>query len=319
MNHVQRDDEGPIVQSIQEMLKGLGFVSEAPREDPSFRSLAVDGRFGPQTESAVMAFQRSEGLLADGMLGSITMKALERAYSERTVELSSPGFDAFDGTPGRHTFVRVVANAYGDGYNRVFLRDDVAEAYRAVYDTVHAAGGLMTSSGGRRSLHTTINSTRSAVSMHYLGRAFDLFIYSGMVDPKTDPYVVAREGERLYRVYARCSKIVNPEAELPPEIEVAHAISYKGNRTQGQPVAGHLLDLTALLEKHGFERIKARPHFETGDSLHGAEWWHFQYTRGLLPQVTTYGQELLRVYSRASLEGTAPWLYRDNIYKINWA
>lgn len=319
MNLVQLNDEGPIVQSIQEMLKGLGFVVETPQEGPSFRTLLIDGKFGPETESTVMAFQRSEGLLADGVLGSITMKALERAYSERTIELSSPGFDALDGTPGRHAFVRAPADEYGDGYNRVFLRDDVAEAYRKVYDAVHAAGGLMTSSGGRRSLHSTINSMRSAVSMHYLGRAFDLFAYSGMVDPETDPYVIAREDERVYRVYARCSKDVNPDAALPREIEVAHAITYRGSRTRGQAVAGHLLDLTALLEKHGFERIKARPHFEKGDSLHGAEWWHFQYTPGLLPQVTTYGQELLRVYSRASLEGTAPWLYRDSVYKINWA
>lgn len=319
MNLVQRDDEGPIVQSIQEMLKGLGFVVESPQDDPPFRPLLVDGRFGPQTESAVMDFQRSEGLLADGVLGAVTMKALERAYSERTIELSSPGFDAMDGTPGRHAFVRVPADGYGDGYDRVFLRDDVAEAYRKVYDAVHAAGGLMTSSGGRRSLGATVNSTRSAVSMHYLGRAFDLFIYSGMIDPATDPYVVAREDARLYRVYARCSKDVNPDAILPEEIEVAHAITYRGDRTRGQVAAGSLLDLTALLETHGFERIKARPHFETGGALLGAEWWHFQYTRGLLPQVTTYGQELLRVYSRASLEGTGPWLYRDNVYKINWS
>lgn len=319
MNLVQIDDEGPIVHSIQEMLKGLGILFENLEDDTPFRSLLVDGIYGPETETAMMDFQESEGLLVDGMVGAITMKALEKAYSERMIELSSPGADALDGTPGRHAFVRVPADAYSDGYNRLFLRDDVAEAYMQVYERVRAAGGLMATSGGRRSLNATVNASRSAVSLHYLGRAFDLFVYGGMVDPDRDPYVVVREEERRYRIYARCSADNNPDAVLPKESELGRAITYRGSRTRGQVTSGRFLDLTALLEEHGFHGIKARPRFESGGSVHGAEWWHFQYDRGLLPKVTTFGQELLKVYSRKTLEGTAPWLYRDNVYKINWA
>ena len=41
-----------------------------------FRAGALDGRFGPGTEAALLAFQKSEGLLADGVAGAKTLAAL---------------------------------------------------------------------------------------------------------------------------------------------------------------------------------------------------------------------------------------------------
>src|SRR5215213_4494095 len=38
----------------------------------------IDGRFGPATEAALLAFQRSHGLLADGVAGPVTWRALAR-------------------------------------------------------------------------------------------------------------------------------------------------------------------------------------------------------------------------------------------------
>jgi peptidoglycan L-alanyl-D-glutamate endopeptidase CwlK len=37
---------------------------------------AIDGRFGPGTEAAILSFQQSEGLLADGIAGGRTLEAL---------------------------------------------------------------------------------------------------------------------------------------------------------------------------------------------------------------------------------------------------
>ncbi len=56
---------GPEVATLQEQLKALGF-------DPG----SVDGEFGPATEAAVISFQQSEGLLADGIVGPHTQAAL---------------------------------------------------------------------------------------------------------------------------------------------------------------------------------------------------------------------------------------------------
>ena len=56
---------GGEVRRLQKRLRELGFN---PGE--------IDGRFGPATEAAVIAFQRSDGLLADGLAGPRTLSAL---------------------------------------------------------------------------------------------------------------------------------------------------------------------------------------------------------------------------------------------------
>lgn len=56
---------GPEVRQLQERLKALGF-------NPGM----IDGMFGMATEAAVIAFQKSQGLLADGIAGPRTLRAL---------------------------------------------------------------------------------------------------------------------------------------------------------------------------------------------------------------------------------------------------
>jgi peptidoglycan L-alanyl-D-glutamate endopeptidase CwlK len=57
--------QGSDVTKLQKQLKVLGF-------NPG----AADGDFGPATTAALMAFQKSEGLLADGIAGPRTLTAL---------------------------------------------------------------------------------------------------------------------------------------------------------------------------------------------------------------------------------------------------
>ncbi len=59
-------ESGPRVADIQRRLRELGYYSGT-----------VDGTYGPMTEEAVIAFQRSQGLTADGIAGSNTVAALE--------------------------------------------------------------------------------------------------------------------------------------------------------------------------------------------------------------------------------------------------
>src|SRR6266540_5106699 len=65
MGILQIGTSGTRVRALQEALLAHGF-------NPGL----IDASFGPGTEAAVIAFQRSEGLLADGVVGPRTAAAL---------------------------------------------------------------------------------------------------------------------------------------------------------------------------------------------------------------------------------------------------
>ena len=65
MGSLREGSSGPEVRSLQEALRKRGF-------SPGL----VDGDFGPGTEAALIAFQRSEGLRPDGLAGPLTLRAL---------------------------------------------------------------------------------------------------------------------------------------------------------------------------------------------------------------------------------------------------
>ena len=62
---LKQGSTGPEVTALQIQLKTLGF-------DPK----GTDGKFGPGTKTALIAFQKSKGLLPDGAAGPLTMVAL---------------------------------------------------------------------------------------------------------------------------------------------------------------------------------------------------------------------------------------------------
>jgi putative chitinase len=63
---LRQGSSGSDVTDLQQKLKDLGF-------DPN----GVDGNFGPGTRDAVIAFQQSKGLQADGIAGPATLAALQ--------------------------------------------------------------------------------------------------------------------------------------------------------------------------------------------------------------------------------------------------
>ncbi len=290
------DSRGEDVRTLQENLTLLGY-----------RPGRADGVFGEKTENAVILFQEAEGLYADGIAGPQTLQALDEALRDHVQEMQGLG-DSAGESPDRLPFVRVPADKYRDGYDRFFLREDVAAAYQQVRDQVVEAGGRLTSSGARRSLNARVSPSRSATSFHYTGRALDLHVGSGMESPARDPYVITSDGERYWRVYAR--------AEDGEAMEL-DALTY-GSRKRPRKATGRFLDLTALFEQAGFARIRARKSFFDGGTWLGAEWWHFQYEKGLVPRVSTFGDELLRVYDMATLKDTPPWRFRDRVFGVNW-
>ncbi|HRE01541.1 MAG TPA: peptidoglycan-binding domain-containing protein, partial [Ilumatobacteraceae bacterium] len=64
---VRNGDSGEGVKKIQEALVAAGY------------KLAVDGKFGNVTETAVKDFQKKNKLTVDGVVGPLTWKALEKA------------------------------------------------------------------------------------------------------------------------------------------------------------------------------------------------------------------------------------------------
>lgn len=88
---LQRGSSGPDVKALQTKLKQLGF-------DPK----GVDGNFGPGTEAAVVAFQKSKGLTADGKAGPGTMAALQSGTGavNATTATTSGGGETTTASPG---------------------------------------------------------------------------------------------------------------------------------------------------------------------------------------------------------------------------
>lgn len=97
---VSLNDSGPVVKEIQQMLVDLGYTLTTKANDPS---KGVDGVFGMKTWKAVVDFQRKNNLDPDGVVGELTMTALEKATSKSgyTVKItasllnvrSGPGMD----------------------------------------------------------------------------------------------------------------------------------------------------------------------------------------------------------------------------------
>lgn len=77
---LQLNSSGPEVTALQQALQAAGFSPGA-----------IDGSFGSGTEAAVLAFQRSKGLAADGVVGPNTATALGLAAIP-SVPSSIPSF-----------------------------------------------------------------------------------------------------------------------------------------------------------------------------------------------------------------------------------
>lgn len=76
---VSLNDTGTSVKEVQEMLIALGYdLSSGPND----KSKGADGIFGLKTWRAVINFQRKNNLDPDGVVGEITMGALEKATSK---------------------------------------------------------------------------------------------------------------------------------------------------------------------------------------------------------------------------------------------
>ena len=81
--YIERGERGKAVEVAQKKLKTLGFYT-----------LAIDGIYGPGSESAVLAFQKTNDLTVDGLYGSETAKAVDEQLIKRQEDenMANTGF-----------------------------------------------------------------------------------------------------------------------------------------------------------------------------------------------------------------------------------
>ena len=256
--------------------------------------------FGEDTEAKLKAYQASKGLTADGVFGAKTFAALRADVQRLHVQKGSfPNFGK----------ISCPADQYQGGYNAFRFRADAAYWYMGFYNEMKEAGAIVTSSGSDRSVGAYVSAARSPTSMHYIATAFDLYVYSAMRDPNTDPYVVEGDGA-YWRVWAR--------SPLGETRTIANPITYKMRHGTKKPVTDRFIDLTAIAAKHNFKRIKPRASFFNGGNEMGAEWWHFQNEFVLFPLYSTFGEELLTLHSPTAIQGSDLREHTSKVFKIDW-
>ncbi|QGT99989.1 L,D-transpeptidase [Candidatus Syntrophocurvum alkaliphilum] len=74
---LSRGDRGTDVKEVQKMLNKLGYYK-----------YKIDGIFGRFTQEAVIRFQRNKKLKQDGIVGPITLEALQKYYDQATNDTS---------------------------------------------------------------------------------------------------------------------------------------------------------------------------------------------------------------------------------------
>jgi hypothetical protein len=93
-------------------------------------------------------------------------------------------------------------------------------------------------------------------------------------------------------------------------------VKWSKNAITSQNVSDNFIDLTELFASFGFNRISARTNWRT--RYINTEWWHYQYVEGLVTGKSTFGQELLKVYQKSTLEKFPPWDFRHYVFKGNY-
>lgn len=71
-------DDGLKVAQVQQLLQGYGYT------------VTVDGHYGPQTTKAVKSWQKSNGLLVDGIAGPATLASLQSAVRLNNATQATP-------------------------------------------------------------------------------------------------------------------------------------------------------------------------------------------------------------------------------------
>lgn len=132
-NTLEYGDSGDLVTALQTALTALGFDTNG-----------VDGRFGAGTRKAVIAFQKANGLTADGLAGTKTQKLL---YTKADAATSGTGTTTDTTTTGTDSsasgFTRTLRKGYtGSDVLSVQTQLQSLGYYSSTLDGVYGAGTM---------------------------------------------------------------------------------------------------------------------------------------------------------------------------------
>jgi hypothetical protein len=271
------------------------------------------GVFDYLTTEMAKIWQAEQRLTPDGLWGA---KSWERGFhvarkKGRVVKLWPRVERVRLPLPGVEEYLKTKRS-----FDCVHLNPIPAAAFQRVIDEVQALGGFLTTSGSRRSIKARASKTRSRTSLHMVGRAVDLGVYSAGY-PGGPIFITEEEGRR-WRVWVHCPAA--PEVEIIP-------VLIGVPRVKRSPIKVRAVDLTALLEEQGFTGIKSRrwAHPDPAADEWGAtEWFHFQHEGGLEEGLTSWGDVLLQSHGVAAFRATsskkAPrtWSYRHRAWGRGW-
>ena len=309
---------GASTELIKKLQEGLAYLGYHPGP--------IDGNFGSMTEDAVEAFQKKSKIYVDGKVGPSTAAIFNRTLGSPKIELHldlSPPTEEIKDTAQKLKWVRCPADRFENrgGFTKTTLREDVAEAYNGLYKEVHRLGGIITSAGGKRGLGSKASPARSKKSMHYVGRAFDMALPTGMQNPSSDPYLIENAGDRKWTVWCKTEdpSVTEKTIEASFVVTKTNAKGKKYTIIKTREVTCRAFNFTILAARHGFRNISARRSFFRGGSYGGAEWWHFQWENHLIGNKTTFGEELLKVYTLQKASKFIYWNEAKNCkWKVNW-
>lgn len=234
-------------------------------------------------------------------------------------ELEYKGAQGWQETPP-HRWVKRDTFGIGSGnstksYPFVRIGTEHADFFDRAYNRIIELGGKFTSSGGRRALS---KGRLRSVSMHQIGRAFDLSINTGLiVDPRIDApescyLVIADDRTNIRSTFTVWAKVF-PESGNADAIQQAREDGTIVNTvfdvdlysTRWPSVTdkkivqweGEAFNLTKILEDNGYSRIRPISDYYERNSYMGLEWWHYEIREGLIQDVTRVEEELQKYYT----------------------
>lgn len=258
--------------------------------------------------NAVREFQQSVGLERDGIPGEKTLWELNYSWAmANRLGLSTVELDSSAGARG------VLADP-GNGQVAALVRTDMAQALRAWRSELLDAGVPLVAEV--RSRHTITDENafeQSCAAIHLTGLAVDLDPLTGMtsqgpIDPEDQPYTITDNGTS-WRVWAR--------SPAGTDVQLS-AISWAHGASHVRQVEGRFLDLTAIAARHGMRPVAPAPSFPI--HYEGAAWWHFEFHAGLVPWLSQFGCEVLRLKTNsesALRTNRLLWAERHRIFCCN--